>query len=71
MKKNKTKKQDEFVFRKDEEILEEFRQDWLDSLGDTELTRIIFKHLCTDNPSPDAVRKANVEYDKYLLRESN
>ena len=70
MKKNKTKKQDDFVYRNGKEIMKEIRQDWLDSLGDTELTRIIFKHFDTDNPSPDAVKKAGREYNIYLQRES-
>ena len=70
MKKNKTKKQDEFAYRNGKEIMKEIRQDWLDSLGDTELTRIIFKHFDTDNPAPDAVKKACREHDQYLLRES-
>ena len=50
--------------------MKEFRQIWLDNLGDSELTRIIFKHFDTDNPSPDAVKKAGREYNRYLLRES-
>ena len=50
--------------------MEEVRQDFLDSMGDTELGRIILKHLDTDNPSPDAVSKAGLEHDMFLLRYS-
>ena len=70
-KKNKTKKQDAVVLRKDDEFMEEFRQDLLDKLGDTEFTRIVLKHFWSGKRSPDAVREASLEHDKYLLHESH
>ena len=38
MKKNITKEQDEFVYQNGKVIMKEIRQDWLDRLGDSELT---------------------------------
>ena len=37
MKKKKTKKQSGFVYRNGKELMKEIRQDFLDSMGDTEL----------------------------------
>ena len=59
------------MYRNGKELMEEIRQDFLDSMGDTELGRIILKHFDTDNPSPDVVRKICLEHDKYLLHYSH
>ena len=69
MKKNKSNKSDGFVYRKDEEIVEEMRQDFLKIMGDSEPTRIILKHLFTSYPSSEAVRKASLEFNKYRLNQ--
>ena len=70
MKKKKTKKQSDFVYRNGKELMKEIRQDFLDSMGDTELGKIILKHFDTDNPSPNAVQEAWLEYEKHLLHDS-
>ena len=71
MKMSKSNKPGGFVFRKDEEIVEEIRQDWLKIIGDNEPAKIFMKHICTGNPAPDAIRKAGLEINKYQVRQKH
>ena len=71
MKKNNSNKPNGngYVYRSGKEIMKEIRQEVLKIMGDNEPARIFMKHICTDNPAPDAVGRAGIEFNKYRLNQ--